>query len=226
MRLLIIDDERDIIDFLKPSLKAEGFSVEFALDGETGLRMAQTGDYDLVVVDNMLPKMDGQEVCMALRRAGREMPILILSVITDSAKKTELLNSGADDYLTKPFSIRELVARIRALLRRPHGLTMNEILKTDGLVLDPVRHTVTVDDRPIHLTPKEFGLLEYLMRNMGMAVSRAMILETVWDTNADPFSNTIETHITSLRRKLHVPGKPEIIQTIHGLGYRINAQNP
>jgi len=223
MRLLLIEDEQEIIDFLKPRLEGEGFAVDAVLDGEQGVFMATTNDYDLLIVDNMLPKKNGLTVCTEVRHMERTMPILILSVVAEASKKADLLNAGADDYLTKPFSFEELMARIRALLRRPKNLNETS-LQVDDLVLDGVGHVVTRGGKRIHLTPKEFGLLEFLMKNRGAVVSRGMILEHVWDMNADLFSNTIEAHILSLRKKIDQPKKRKLIHTVHGFGYKIDLE--
>ena len=223
MKILLIEDEKDIVDFLKPRLEGEGFAVDFALDGEQGVYKASTADYDLLIVDNMLPKKSGLAVCTEIRHQGRTVPILVLSVIADAAKKVELLNAGADDYLTKPFSFSELMARVKALLRRPKNLNAARI-QIDDLTLDTAAHVVTRGDKRIHLTPKEFSLLEYLIKNRGVVVSRGMILEHVWDMNADLFSNTIEAHILSLRKKIDAPKKLKLIHTIHGFGYKIDLE--
>jgi len=223
MRILIIEDEKEIVEVLKKSLVAQRFAVDHAGDGETGLFMAKTNQYDLILLDNMLPKGSGLEVCKKLRKDGSTVPIIMLSVIDDVDKKASLLNAGADDYMTKPFSFDELLARVRAVLRRPKHI-MGEVMTIDDLTLDCAKHSVTRGGDRIHLSPKEFSLLEYLLKNCGNVVSRRMILEHVWDMDADPFSNTIESHILSLRRKVDVPGKKKLIHTIHGLGYKIDTQ--
>jgi len=221
MRLLIVEDEKDIAFFLKKSLKAECFVVDAAACGEKGLVMAQTNEYDIIILDYLLPRYNGLEICQHLRQDGKNVPIIILSVKSSPADKTELLNAGADDYLAKPFSFEELLARIRALLRRPTAIE-EEVLQVDDLVLDSRRHTVSRNKCEIYLTRKEFALLEYLMKNRGTVLSRAMILEHVWDMNADPFSYTIEAHIRSLRRKLNTaPDKRKLIHTVSGRGYKI-----
>lgn len=220
MRLLLIEDEPDIINFLKPCLESESFVVDVAENGEKGSFLGRTNNYDIVILDNMLPKKDGKMVCEEIRSAGKTMPILMLSVITDADKKVDLLNSGADDYLSKPFSLLELLARIRALLRRPRQ-TQGSIITLGDIILDERQHLVTKGGREIYLTKKEFILLEYLMKNQGTALSRAMIMEHVWDINADPFSNTIESHILSLRKKIDPHDR--YIRTISGIGYKIAA---
>lgn len=221
MRVLIIEDEKDIMNFIKSGLKSECFVVDAAEDGEKGSYLARTNDYDIIVLDNMLPKKNGSEVCQEIRSAGKIVPIIMLSVIADTDKKIELLNRGADDYMTKPFSFQELLARIRALLRRPENLK-GEILKIDNLELDTRKKTIKRDGKEIYLTRKEFILLEYLMRNKGIVLSRGMIMEHVWDMNADPFSNTIESHILSLRKKIKHKGHPDLIRTVSGRGYKID----
>lgn len=221
MKILIIEDDIKLSGFLKKSFEAEYFAVDVAGDGEEGLYLAKTNDYDLLILDNKLPKKTGPEVCDELRKEGYKKPILILSVKTEPRIKTELLNIGADDYLGKPFSFQELLARVRALLRRPHRIE-EEVIKVNGVTLDTKRFVVFCNKKNIYLTRKEFSLLEYLMRNRGIVLSRSMILEHVWDMNADPFSNTIESHIVSLRKKLSQSKQRQLIQTVPGRGYKID----
>lgn len=220
MRILIIEDDKEIIKFLKPSLEGENFIVDVAEDGEKGSFLARTNDYDLIILDKNLPKKDGNCVCKDIRKKGKNTPILILSVEVGIDTKVKFLNDGADDYLTKPFSFEELLARIKALLRRPEKIE-KDILEIDDLILDKNRKVVSRNDQEIYLTRKEFALLEYLMKNQGMALSRGMIMEHVWDMNVDPFSNTIETHILNLRRKIEHKNTKQLIQTLPGRGYRI-----
>ena len=221
MRILIVEDEKDIINFLKPSLEAESFVVDVAKDGEAGLFLALTNDYDLIILDNTLPKKTGLEICKEIRSNKKNIPIIMLSVISDIDKKVELFNAGADDYLTKPFSFQELLARIRSVLRRPNNME-REVLQVDDLELDSRRNLVKRGGVEISLTRKQFMLLEYLMRNVGMVMTRSMIMEHVWDMNADPFSNTIETHILSLRKKIKLQNnQSELIHTVPGRGYKI-----
>ncbi len=222
MKLLIIEDEYDIVKFLKPSLESECFAVDVSGNGEEGAFMACTKDYDMIILDNMLPKKDGMQVCRDIRRINKTTPIIILSVIENIDKKVDLLNAGADDYMTKPFSFDELLARIRALLRRPKKI-QDDIFTIGELVINTRKHTARKGEDYIHLTKKEFMLIEYMMRNPGIVISRGMLLEHIWDMNADPFSNTIEAHITSVRRKIgNINGK-KLIHTIPGRGYKLIA---
>jgi len=224
MRILVIEDEKAISDFLKIGLESEGFAVDFANNGEQGSAMARGGEHDLIILDNVLPKKFGVQVCEEIREAGKNTPILILSVKSETAAKVRLLNAGADDYLTKPFSLEELIARARALLRRP-APPGRGLLKAGDLAVDLTKWKAFRGKTEIHLTKKEFGLLEYLLRNRGTALSRGMIMEHVWDMEADPFSNTIEAHIVSLRRKIDAKGRKSLIQTIPGVGYKLEESN-
>ena len=221
MRILVVEDEKKIRDFLKTSLEAECFAVDVSEEGEQGSYLARTNEYDLIILDNVLPKKTGLEVCQDIRKIGRTTPILILSVKSETLSKVELLNAGADDYLSKPFSLEELLARIRALLRRQKDIE-SDILTVDDLALDTKRHTTKRGKKEIYLTRKEFMLIEYLMRNQEMVLTRGMIMEHVWDMTADPFSNTIESHILSLRRKIDTKGKKKLIHTVPGRGYKID----
>ncbi|MEJ0053946.1 MAG: response regulator transcription factor [bacterium] len=223
MRILVVEDEPKIARFLKDSLESEYFAVDIAEDGEKGSYLGRINDYDLVVLDNMLPKKEGLQVCTEIRASGKTMPILVVSVKTDTTRKIALLNAGADDYLAKPFALEELLARIRALLRRPAAIE-KEVLRVEDLTLDTKGCTVTRGKKSITLTRKEFMLLEYLMKNEGIVLSRGMILEHVWDMNIDIFSNTIESHILSLRKKIGDTGKDRLIRTVPGRGYKIEAR--
>lgn len=223
MRALVVDDENELREMLAQNLRSERFAVDTAADGTEGSYLARTNDYDIIVLDNMLPEKSGVSVCSDIRRIGRTVPIIMLSVLTDSWQKVELLNAGADDYLAKPYSFNELMARIRALLRRPAGL-IGDVLTLDTLAVDLKRQVVTRAGQRARLTRKEFMLLEYLLRHQGAVLSRGMILEHVWDMLSDPFSNTIESHIRGLRKKLHMAGEKPLIHTVPGRGYKIDAE--
>lgn len=223
MRILVIDDDKDIRNFLKKALKSECFEVDTAEDGEDGLYLACTNEYDLIILDNNLPKKDGRSVCREIRKDGKTTPIIMLSVLTEPLKKAELINMGADDYITKPFSFEELLARIRALLRRPKSLT-KDVIKIGDLKIDIQGHTVYLKGKKIDLTVKEFMLLEYLARNKGKVVTRGTLLEHVWDMNAELFSNTIEVHISRLRGKINPSGTKKLIHAVPGRGYMIDAR--
>ncbi len=223
MRILVVDDEKELRDFMKSSLEAECFSVDVTGEGERASFLGRSNDYDLIILDYMLPVKNGLEVCKEIRKSGKTTPIIMLSVESDTASKVKLLSGGADDYVTKPFSFAELLARVRALLRRPKAMT-EEILKINDLTLDIPRRTVMRGNKIVYLTRKEFELLEYLMRNRGLVLSRGMIMEHVWDARADAFSNTIETHILNLRRKLDRTSKRKLILTVPGRGYKIDAE--
>lgn len=222
MRILVIEDEEGIASFLKAGLESEYFAVDVAEDGERGSFLGRTNEYDIIILDNMLPKKNSSEVCDDIRRVGKTTPIIMLSARAELGVKVELLNKGADDYVTKPFSLEELLARIRALLRRPTAIT-SEVLQTDDLILDTKQHSIKRGGKEIYLTKKEFMLLELLLKKKGSVVSRGTIMEHVWDMNVDPFSNTIESHILNVRKKIATEGGRELISTLPGIGYKIEA---
>ncbi len=222
MRALVIEDNPDIAEVLKKGLERECLLVDTAHDGEQGAFLAKTNDYDLILLDNVLPKKEGIFVCRDIRENGTMTPILSLSVRGDTATKIHLLNAGADDYLTKPFCLDEVLARARALLRRPRGI-QGDTLAIDDLTLSTREQKVERGGKRILLTRKEYMLLEYLMRNAEAVVSRAKILEHVWDMSVDPFSNTIEAHVMTLRRKIERGRGRKLIHTVPGSGYKITA---
>ena len=225
MRILLIEDEREIAEFIMRGLRAERFAVDWANTGEEGFGWAKVNEYDVGVFDVRLPGMSGVEVCRALRDRKKEFPIIILSVMNDAVTKVEALNAGADDYLVKPFFMAELLARMRALMRRERKTT-NPILRVEDLALDTVAHTARRGRREIRLNRKEFSLLEYLMRHSGTTLTRGMILEHVWDMNADPFTNTVDVHIRFLRQKIDEGCGVKLIKTVHGYGYKIEGRKP
>jgi len=224
MRLLLIEDDQQLRESLKIALKNECFVVDTAPDGERGSFLARTQDYDLILLDNILPKKQGFDVCAEIRQNGRTTPIIILTTRDEIPDKLALFNLGADDYVTKPFSFEELVARIRAVLRRPHQL-IHDALTIDNLTIDLNTKLVRRDNKDLILTKKEYELLVYLMRNQGKVLSRGAIMEHVWDMNADPFSNTLEAHILNLRRKLDPKHLNKLIHTVPGRGYKLETKN-
>ncbi|MEV4115063.1 response regulator transcription factor [Nonomuraea sp. NPDC049695] len=219
MRVLVVEDERRMAAALQRGLQAEGFAVDLAHDGEEGLHAARQGDYDIVVLDIMLPRLSGYNVCKQLRAEENWVPILMLSAKDGEYDMADGLDLGADDYLTKPFSYVVLVARLRALLRRDSGRRPSVLVAGD-LSLDPARRRVERDGKAIELTPREFALLEYLMRRRDEVVSKAEILEHVWDTfDTDP--NVVEVYVGYLRRKIDAPFGRNALQTVRGAGYRL-----
>ncbi|MES2470794.1 MAG: response regulator transcription factor [Patescibacteria group bacterium] len=221
MRILVVDDDPDMIDFLRLSLEAEGYAVDCESDGLKGSYTARTNDYDLAILDYNLPGRNGLDICRDIRAAKRTFPILILSVVGAIDIKVNILTAGADDYLTKPFSFEELLARMRALLRRPTTMEESELTIGD-MTIDVRSQKVSRGKKKIYLTKKEFSLLEYLIRNRGGVVSRGMIMEHVWSIDSDPFSNTIEAHILNLRKKLNKGGRKNYIHNVPGRGYKID----
>jgi DNA-binding response OmpR family regulator len=218
MKILIIEDEKDIGIFLKTSLEKASFAVDWEETGEKGLFSASTTDYDLIILDLNLPDTNGLDVCKKIRMERKNTPILILTVNSEISSKVELLNAGADDYLTKPFSVSEAIARIKALLRRPKEIIRPKIGSED-LILNEENQSVIKNSKEIYLTRKEFMLLEYFIRNKGRVLSRGEIIEHVWDSDADIFSNTIETHVLNLRKKINKNSHHQLIRTCSGRGY-------
>ncbi|MDO8525225.1 MAG: response regulator transcription factor [Candidatus Omnitrophota bacterium] len=222
MRILVIEDEKKIADFIKRGLKEEGYAVDTAGDGENGLFLARTNDYDLILLDLMLPKIDGVEVCKRLKAGDKVAAPIIMLTAKDAIKdKVTGLDAGADDYLTKPFAFEELLARIRAILRKKAEQAQAVKLEVDDLALDLATHKVTRSGKEIEMTSKEFALLEYLMRNAGKVVTRTMISEHVWDIDFDTFTNVIDVYINYLRNKIDSGSKKKLIQTVRGRGYII-----
>jgi len=218
MKILIIEDDISVRNVLRMGLEELSYTVDEAEDGEQGSYFARINPYNLIILDNVLPKKMGRQVCSEIREAGVTTPILLLSAKNDVNMKVEMLNLGADDYLTKPFSFAELQARIKALIRRPQQIE-DTVLKGGNVILNSDTHEVKRNRQKIYLTRKEFSLLELLMKNAGRIVSRSKIMENVWDINADPFSNTIETHVRNLRQKLK-DSKKRLIRNIPGRGYK------
>jgi len=216
MRLLVVEDEHKIANSIKRGFEQETWAADVAYDGEEGFDLASTEDYDAIVLDLMLPKISGIEICKKLRKTGNHTPILMLTARGAVGDRVEGLNSGADDYLVKPFAFEELLARVRALVRRPKETQSSE-LKVNDLVLNPNTFEVKKNGQNIELSRKEFAILEYLMRNSGKVVSKENIIAHVWDYEADILPNTVEVFVGYLRDKLG----NGLIHTVRGFGYRI-----
>jgi heavy metal response regulator len=219
MRILVIEDERKIASFIKRGLREEGYTVDTAFDGEEGYRLTAENDYALIILDIMLPKKDGITLCRQLRNDGIQSPVLILTAKDSVQDKVKGLDSGADDYLTKPFAFEELLARIRALLRK--GVQRSARLQVGDLVLDTAAHKATRSGREIVLTMKEYALLAYLMRNAATVVTRTMIAENIWEIDFDTGTNIIDVYINYLRNKIDSGYEKKLIQTVRGRGYII-----
>ncbi len=218
MRILIVEDEVKIALFIKRGLKEEGYAADIASDGEQGDFFLSSNDYDLIILDLMLPKMDGLTLCHKLRKEGKQTPIIMLTAKDTVKDKVKGLDCGADDYLAKPFAFEELLARIRVLLRKKDNLVVTQ-LKVNDLSMDLLTQKVTRGQRSIELTVKEYALLEYLMRNAGNIVTRTMISEHVWDINFDTMTNVIDVYINYLRNKIDSGSESKMIHTVRGKGY-------
>ena len=218
MRILIVEDDKKVAGFIKKGLEEETYAVDVAYDGEEGFHLAAMNQYDLIILDLMIPKMDGLEVLTQLRDKKVSTPILLLTAKDAVDDKVTGLNKGADDYLTKPFAFSELLARIRSLLRRGQSETQTE-LKVGDLVLDMVSHKVSRNGEEIELTGKEYSLLEYFMRNEGKVLTRTMIAEHVWDYNFDTFTNVIDVYVNHLRKKIDKKYPDKLLHTLRGVGY-------
>ena len=215
-----MEDEARLAEVTKKGLTEEGFAVDIALDGEEGLYLAESETYDLILLDIMLPKLDGISLCRKLREKNIKIPVLMLTAKTTLEDKIAGLDSGADDYLAKPFAFLELRSRIYALIRRSNN-NITSILVFDDLALDPLKHTCIRNKKSISLTPKEFAILEFLLRHPGEVVTRTMITEHVWDYNFDGMSNIVDVFVASLRKKINSNSAVKLIHTIHGVGYKI-----
>jgi len=224
MRILIVEDDKKIAGFIKKGLSEEHYAVDVAYDGEVGVYRAQANNYDLIILDIMLPKKDGIEVCREIRDKNIITPIIMLTAKDTIEDKIEGLDEGADDYLTKPFSFEELLARVRALLRRTQKYK-TKTLKIADLEIDPVARKVTRAGKNITLTGKEYALLEYLMRNKERVLTETMITEHVWDMNFDPLTNVVNVYIHHLRQKIDKDFDKKLIHTIRGAGYVMKEKN-
>jgi two-component system OmpR family response regulator len=219
MKILYVEDDPGAREYIQKGLHENGFVADVALDGDEGFERARSGVYDLLILDVMLPGRDGYAILKDLRELGVDTPVLFLSARGEASDRIRGLNLGADDYLPKPFAFAELLARVRAVARRRLGEPLDGRLQVEDLMLDTQRHTVERAGRPIDLTPKEFTLLEYLMRNAEQVVSRAMITEKVWGYSFDSYSNLIDVHINHLRKKMDRGFDPKLIHTVKGVGY-------
>ena len=223
MRLLVIEDDRAAADYLTKAFREVGHVADQAFDGEEGLALALDMQYDVLIVDRMLPKLDGLSIIQTLRAEGVTAPVLILSALGDVDERVKGLRAGGDDYLAKPYAFSELLARIEGLSRRRHQGPQQTKLKAADLEMDLLTRTVTRSGRPIILQPREFKLLEYLMRNAGHVVTRTMLLENVWDYHFDPQTNVIDVHVSRLRAKIDKGFDEPILQTVRGAGYLLRA---
>ena len=218
MRILVVEDEKKVAGFIKKGLEEETYAVDVAYDGGDGLHLGVEGQYDLIILDIMLPKMDGLEVLLQLRSQGKDVPIILLTAKDAVDDRVAGLNKGADDYLTKPFAFSELLARVRVLLRRGKA-EVKTILQISDLTLDLVSHKVNRGGTEIELTGKEYSLLEYFMRNQEKVLTRTMIAEHVWDYNFDTFTNVIDVYINHLRKKIDKGRQSKLLHTLRGVGY-------
>jgi DNA-binding response OmpR family regulator len=221
MRVLIVEDEPQLANLIGRVLREHHYDVEITYDGTSGLELAFTGNFDAIVLDRMLPGLDGLSICKELRADGIDTPTLILSARGETFERVEGLDAGADDYLGKPFAFSELLARVRALTRRGERPMLPDVLRVGGVALNARTHSVTANQHEIVLSPREYALLEYLLRNVGNVLTRDQILERVWGYDADPESNSVDLYIHYVRRKLAAAGADNLIQTVRGAGYVI-----
>lgn len=223
MKLLVVEDDTTTSTYIARGLREEGHAVDVVADGRDGLVQATTGQYDVLILDRMLPELDGLTLLKTLRGAGNTTPVLLLTAMGAVEDRIDGLNAGADDYLVKPFAFGELSARVNALARRPQALEQETVLRAGDLTMDLISRRVTRAGQEIDLLPREFALLEHLLRRKGRVQTRTMLLEAVWDISFDPMTNVVETHISRLRAKVDRPFETELIQTVRGAGYRIDA---
>lgn len=222
MKLLVVEDDATTSTYIARGLREEGHTVDVVADGRDGLVQATTGQYDVLILDRMLPELDGLTLLKTLRGAGNATPVLLLTAMGAVEDRIDGLNAGADDYLVKPFAFGELSARVNALARRPQALEQETTLRAGDLTMDLISRRVTRAGQEIDLLPREFALLEHLLRRKGRVQTRTMLLEAVWDISFDPMTNVVETHISRLRAKVDRPFDSELIQTVRGAGYRID----
>ncbi|EAP80432.1 two-component response regulator [Sulfitobacter sp. NAS-14.1] len=221
MKILVVEDDKMTGNYVAEGLREEGHTVDLMTDGKDALLQASTTSYDILIVDRMLPGLDGVSVVKTMRGTKNQTPVLFLTSLGGVDDRIEGLNAGGDDYLVKPFAFGELSARVAALARRPRGTQDEIVLRAGDLEMDLVRRKVTRAGQPIDLLPREFALLEHLLRRKGRVQTRTMLLEAVWDISFDPQTNVVETHISRLRAKVDKPYEVELIKTVRGAGYRI-----
>jgi heavy metal response regulator len=219
MRILLVEDDKGIVRFVKKGLLENSFSVDVATDGEEGLNSVLHMKYDLIVLDILLPKMDGREVLKKIRSMDIQTPVIFLTAKDSESDIVKGLNLGADDYLTKPFSFNELLARLQAILRRGKAVSSPSRSQVANLILEPDGHRVFREKVKIELTPKEYALLEFFMRHSGQIITRTMISEKVWDVHFDTFTNIIDVHVSHLRNKIDKDFEPKLLHTVKGVGY-------
>ena len=223
MRILVVEDDSETAGYLTGGLEEEGHAISWSRAGRDGLFLAMTENFDLLIIDRMLPELDGLTLVKTLRAARIETPVLFLTTMAGIDDRVTGLNAGGDDYLVKPFAFSELVARVKALSRRPRGTTVDTNFKVADLELDVVKHVVKRAGQEIQLQPREFRLLEYLMRHAGQVVTRTMLLDNVWNYHFDPKTNVVESHLSRLRTKIDKGFSPELIHTVRGAGYCLRA---
>lgn len=221
MRILVIEDEKKVAEFVARGLRDKGFAVDMASEGQSGLEMAKAGDYDLIILDLMLPGLSGIEVLKRIRQHGSQMPILILTAQADTSEKVTNFEAGADDYLTKPFAFEELLVRVKALSRRG-GMDRSDMLRIGDLEIDRLNQQVRRAGKRVELTSKEYGLLEYLAANAGRVLSRTMIMEHVWDESFEGLTNIVDVYVRHLRSKVDLTHSNKLIRTVRGVGYSIS----
>lgn len=221
MKILVIEDDREAGEYLKKAFAEAGHTADIASDGEMGFALAESGNYDVFVVDRMLPRRDGLSVIAELRAKGNETPALVLSALGEVDDRVTGLRAGGDDYLTKPYAFSELLARVEVLTRRSASKDVETVYRAGDLELDRLSHVVRRAGREIVLQPREFRLLEYLMRHAGQVVTRTMLLENVWDYHFDPQTNVIDVHISRLRSKIDRDFAQTLLHTVRGSGYRL-----
>jgi two-component system OmpR family response regulator len=223
MRILIVEDDLEAADAMERGLTEAGNECARAADGEEGLAAARDGEFDVMIVDRMMPKMNGVQLIETIRREGDQTPVLFLSALGEVGDRVEGLKAGGDDYLVKPYAFAELIARVEALARRRETGSVQTLLRVGDLEMDLIGRTVRREGKDIDLQPREFQLLEYLMRNAGQSVTRTMLLEKVWEYHFDPQTNVIDVHVSRLRSKIDKGFDRPMLQTVRGAGYRLDA---